>query len=281
MAERNRLAISTSLSPRAVTFIHSKELCSVSISDEHNDLWSFCISLAPGALEIISGQQIGLDKGRIEATPLFWQIINASQAGQAIGLVLIDPATSQRFRINGHLNSQNDSTILIDIKQVCPNCPKYIQTREPVVSPPVYEEFASTQGTDLTASVAAFISKADTFFVASRSAAGDHDASHRGGKPGFITISGNQLIIPDYIGNSMFMTLGNFVTDSAGGLCFVDFDAGSQLNLVGTTDVRFEDSTAHNGTKGRYWVFTVAKWHWEPFHPHKHWQLVGYSRFNP
>src|SRR3546814_14780489 len=59
------------------------------------------------------------------------------------------------------------------------------------------------------------------------------DASHRGGKPGFVRIRGNRLTIPDFAGNLHFNTLGNFRLNPEAGLVFVDFASGDMLHLSG------------------------------------------------
>ena len=96
-----------------------------------------------------------------------------------------------------------------------------------------------------------------------------------------VRLRGNVLTVPDYIGNSMFMTLGNFAQDPAGGLTFVDFDAGAQLNLTGKVALAFGDPSAHDGTGGRHWTFEIEGWHRSVFRPDPAWASHAYSRFNP
>ena len=84
----------------------------------------------------------------------------------------------------------------------------------------------------------AAIAAADTFFVASRSRAGNGamfgaDISHRGGRPGFIRVDGDVLTIPDFRGNRYFNTLGNLLAEPRASLLFVDFASGGLLQLTG------------------------------------------------
>nr|WP_218822259.1 pyridoxamine 5'-phosphate oxidase family protein [Geodermatophilus pulveris] len=96
----------------------------------------------------------------------------------------------------------------------------------------------------------AWIRSADTFFVATRSAAGDADASHRGGNPGFVQVLGDtELRWPDYTGNAMMMTLGNLRQDPAAGLLFVDRRDGSTLQLTGTATVDWGASDERPGAE--------------------------------
>src|SRR3546814_6031998 len=88
------------------------------------------------------------------------------------------------------------------------------------------------------------IAAADMFFFGSHAEQGDQgkrsvDASHRGGKPGFVRIRGNRLTIPDFAGNLHFNTLGNFRLNPEAGLVFVDFASGDMLHLSGDVVLDF------------------------------------------
>jgi predicted pyridoxine 5'-phosphate oxidase superfamily flavin-nucleotide-binding protein len=51
--------------------------------------------------------------------------------------------------------------------------------------------------------------------------------SHRGGRPGFVRIDGDDtLTVPDFNGNRFFNTLGNLAVHPRAGLLFIDFDNG-------------------------------------------------------
>ncbi len=72
------------------------------------------------------------------------------------------------------------------------------------------------------------------FFIASFHPVGGADASHRGGRPGFVRIENDGRIgFPDYPGNNMFNTLGNLAGHSRVGLLFVDFATGDLLQVAG------------------------------------------------
>ena len=87
------------------------------------------------------------------------------------------------------------------------------------------------------------VSAADTFFIGSTDAAGNADASHRGGNPGFLQVlSPNRLRWPDYRGNSMFMTLGNISVNPRAGLLIPDWDTGATLQLTGSAEIVWERS---------------------------------------
>lgn len=59
------------------------------------------------------------------------------------------------------------------------------------------------------------VERADTLFVTSRHPVRGADVSHRGGAPGFVlVVDAKRLRIPDYRGNSMFNTFGNFMASN-------------------------------------------------------------------
>ncbi|CAM4386442.1 pyridoxamine 5'-phosphate oxidase family protein [Palleronia rufa] len=160
--------------------------------------------------------------------------------GATVGLLGVDLATRRRNRINGRVvNDVTGLTVAVD--QTFGNCPQYIWPR------PVERASASpapaTHGGALDAAQAARLRAADTFFIATGTrgdgADAGMDASHRGGPPGFVTVSrdGASLRVPDYAGNDFFNTLGNLECDPHAGLLFVDFETGGLLHVTGRATV--------------------------------------------
>ena len=118
--------------------------------------------------------------------------------GARIGLLGIDLATRRRNRVNGTLRDVGPDGLVVSVEQSFGNCPQYIQTRfwqdEGAAAGPVER----LEGLDESARLA--IGGADTFFVASSSggeagAMGGVDISHRGGRPGFVAVDGDTLVI--------------------------------------------------------------------------------------
>jgi ferredoxin-NADP reductase len=85
------------------------------------------------------------------------------------------------------------------------------------------------------------------------------DASHRGGEPGFVHVDGDaRLVFPDYAGNNHFNTLGNLILDPRAGLLFVDFAAGSLLQLTGRARIDWgSDAVARFAGARRLVAFDV------------------------
>lgn len=155
-----------------------------------------------------------------------------------------------RFRLNGKIGHLREGAFEIRVRQAFPNCPQYIQARDTGVGEgiaAVGEKKAVRRGETLTRGEAAMIAGADTFFIASQfSEGGDHwsrgvDVSHRGGKPGFVIVAHESLLLfPDYAGNCLFATLGNILADPKCGLLFIDFDTGDTLQLTGEAEILWQ-----------------------------------------
>jgi hypothetical protein len=162
-------------------------------------------------------------------------------AGQPVGLLGLDLTTRRRNRANGHLLAV-DNGITVAIEQSFGNCAQYIQTRTP--TPHVRAARAAEPLSALDDAARHVIEAADTFFVASRSRAvirtdGGLDVSHRGGRPGFVAVRGDTVVVPDFRGNRFFNTLGNLLGDPRAGLLFVDFATGDLLQVQGTVTIEW------------------------------------------
>jgi hypothetical protein len=170
------------------------------------------------------------------------------------------------------------------VDQAYGNCPKYIQSREPQEAVPAPGKPQVSQSSELLPEQRRMIDTADTFFIASASPAGDADASHRGGNPGFVSsLSPQRVQWPDYEGNTMLMTLGNLTVNPAAGLLFIDWKAGRALHLTGTAVIDWSADTAAEFPGAERTVeFQVAKVV-QIDHPDGAlvWSAPQYSRFNP
>ena len=185
---------------------------------------------------------------RIDALPASGDPAAAGFAtGRPIGLLGLDLTTRRRNRANGRIAAIDSARtrapgITVAIEQSFGNCGQYIQTRMPV--PRARTPHAVETLSALDEAARRVITAADTFFVASRSrdgieADGGLDVSHRGGRPGFIAVRGDTLVVPDFRGNRFFNTLGNLLGDPRAGLLFVDFATGDLLQLQGTVTIEW------------------------------------------
>ncbi len=175
----------------------------------------------------------------------------ALREGASIGGLGIELYTRRRNRINGKvLLDEDGSGFTIKVDQSFGNCPQYIQARKPRF---VRELSGQTRPRSLRGferfddDIRTVIRRADTFFIASRfegdetTARNGVDVSHRGGRPGFLTVKDDRTLLwPDYRGNFFFMTLGNLECDPRCGLLVMDFDRGDTLQLTGTAKVLWD-----------------------------------------
>jgi uncharacterized protein len=184
-------------------------------------------------------------------------------AGHAVGLLGLDLSTRRRNRANGHVVLLDEAGVTVAIDQSFGNCAQYIQTRQPTSRPSTSSPAEAFEGLDDAAR--RLIAAADTFFVASRSRvtighASGLDVSHRGGRPGFVDVRGDTLVIPDFRGNRFFNTLGNFLGDPRAGLLFIDFESGELLQLQGEVTVDWTDRTAREIAGGqRSWRVKIKR----------------------
>ncbi|WP_281986923.1 pyridoxamine 5'-phosphate oxidase family protein [Aquimarina aggregata] len=270
---------------RLIPFIEHQSTAIVSTTDTYGNVWASMLIGDEGLIKVRTPKQIDVHLNRLKSTQKEILFKNLRQESN-IGVLFIDTATRSRYRVNGHATLSSDK-IEITISEAYPNCPKYIQQRVPVFSKETSGlGIAGTKGEVLNDFHRQWISTADTFFLGSMNANGDMDASHRGGDTGFVEIlEDGTLKIPDYIGNNLFNTLGNFVQVPKAGLLFMDFEKGHSLQLSGDTELIFDreetmDLQKTMGT-GRYWLFKTKHWIQTEFHNNIDWKLVSFSPFNP
>ena len=281
--------IAGALSPRASGFLEQQQMCVLGWRSPAGDVWASALAGRQGfARARDDGATLALrldDDAHILSTgPPF----AALQVGDPLGVLFLDPSTRRRLRINGRVADLHEHNLALAIDQAYPNCSKYIQQRSlaPAASSGKVGPREIETGDALTAALRSWIGAADTFFVASAHPDGAVDCSHRGGAPGFVRLHGDELRIPDYPGNSMFNTFGNFGLNPRAGLAFLDFAASRQLKLTGRVSLDLAagkvDGDAHDtGGTGRWWTFKPIEWIVAPLNLPMQWDFVEASPFNP
>jgi uncharacterized protein len=203
-------------------FLAAQPWLVIGAADARDRLWASVLYGPPGFVSTPDAATV-----RVSAQPLPGDPLDEI-AGQVGGLAL-EPATRRRMRLNGFAYPV-DGGFEIALEGVYSNCPKYIATRHPEAAAPAPVRHAS-DGLDRAA--AELLAAADTAFVATRAPDGA-DASHRGGRPGFLRVVDERTVVwPDYQGNKLFNTLGNLVVDPSCGLTVVDPEDGTTLYLSG------------------------------------------------
>ena len=219
--------------------------------------WASMAFGAPGFVATPDERTLAVHAPAVPGDPLAHNLA----AGRSVSFLGIDFHARRRNRVNATVTTPpaqgtDAAGFTAQVNQFYGNCPKYIQAREPrwARDPAALRAPAPAPEpvpfTTLDAYAANLIRSADTFFVASHAAAqgpglfgdtGGVDINHRGGRAGFVKVVGNTLTIPDYAGNYLFNTLGNFLLNPKAGLLFPDFSSGDLLQLVGTTEILADD----------------------------------------
>lgn len=272
--------INNSISRNFFEFIQKQSIFWVGVEAEDGKMLAFPIFGSPGFIRPYEGKQLVISLVEPFSLPDEWRELLKS--GKAIGGLLIDFFSRFRLRINGMI-SIIDECLVIDVKQVYPNCPKYIRKRVLKNLPLSQEAKLHSVGTKLNIKTQEIIEQADTAFVISSSTNGA-DLSHRGGSSGFIKHqSNNQIVVPDYKGNSMFNTLGNFKTNPNGGVLIVDFDQGCLLQITGEVKLIFDNQGEELKTGGtnRYWTLDIKYWQLFKLESKFECKNLDFSQFNP
>jgi predicted pyridoxine 5'-phosphate oxidase superfamily flavin-nucleotide-binding protein len=221
------------------------KLCFVVLgaSDAEGQPWVTAIAGSEGFIQSPDDRRLRVTAARDPGDP----VLRVLHPGSALGLLGIEPQTRRRNRMNGRITAHGETGFEAQVDMSFGNCPKYIQARCPSLADSVA---AMAQPPELLAGLdpAAhdLIERADTFFIATAhpaardpqaSAADGADVSHRGGKPGFVRVEGQALIVPDFVGNFYFNTLGNLLVEPRCGLLFIDFERGDLLHLSARGEV--------------------------------------------
>lgn len=281
-ARSNGRVIANAIIPGAIRFAKKQPFLVLASVDAEKAPWA---SILVGRTGFITAQPRSVDIDlsealRINDDPLWGNLAHDPR----IGMLVIDLRSRARLRVNGRVSFPEDGQLHVDVEQAYPNCPQYIQRRHYRPNQALYTPSTSESGTVLNSEQQQWIAHADTLFVASEHSGSGVDASHRGGNPGFVQIvNAKQLRIPDYAGNSMFNTLGNFAVNPWAGLLIPDFEHGKALQLSGRAEVVWDFEDPHNATggTGRYWDFYIDQWIQTVGSLPGDSEFLDYSPFNP
>ena len=290
IARRHGAAISPRIIPGALPFLARQRLVALAAAGDDGYLWTSVWYGEPGFVQSADGERVSIRPSLMARSPDD-PVLRRLAIGRDIGILAIEFTSRRRLRINGTVQNISADEISVFVSESVPNCPKYIQRRQPHdVSPTATPSSprATEWGGTLDEPRRALIARTDTAFVGSLHPARGVDASHRGGAPGFIqVVDATTLRVPDYPGNSMFMTLGNFEIDPRASLAALDFDRGQVLCLSGTARLHFgvENPQHPTGGTGRYWDLAVREWIQFELQSAAaaalRWELLDASPFNP
>jgi len=258
IAEHMGSMVHTTIPPALREFLPHQPMVFAGTAAPSGHIWASVLMGEPGFLS--AGESTLRIEGRRRAGDPLWENL---RAGLPIGLLVADLATRRRARLNGAVTSILEDGFVIGLEQIYPNCSKYIQARqwsfdhekwdapdEAARTETTTTEPKITRGKILTARQQQMVRTADTFFIASAHPQHGADASHRGGRPGFVKVHDEtHLRWPDYKGNSMFQTLGNIAVNPSAGLLFMDWEKDATLQLSGSATVLWNSEQTSQSTQ--------------------------------
>ncbi|OPC79001.1 pyridoxamine 5-phosphate oxidase [Embleya scabrispora] len=275
--------IGDAIPPVAAAFLAAQPMIIIGGVDAAGRIWCSQLTGDPGFLSAPDPYTLTIDARPLAEDPL----ANLLGEPARVGTIAIEPASRRRMRINGR-STPVPGGLRVLPDQVIGNCPKYIQKRDYRIladrnSGQAPGNRTVARGTALTSAQQRSLRAADTFFVATADELGNTDASHRGGNPGFVEVlSPTVLRWPDYVGNAMFLTLGNLELRPVAGLLVPGWDSGTSLHLSGTTRTLWDhDEVARIPGAQRLVEFTVTDVVEIADAVPLRWSTPQASRFNP
>lgn len=244
-------------------FYSSQPFLVVAARDEQGQMWSTLLTDPTGDAGFITSPSPTTLS--IRAQPMPGDALEHAllQTNIDMGILGIEFATKRRNRVNGRTGpSTSATTIEFRVDQSFGNCPQYIRPRRwwsAVEVKSGHEEGAPVRSSFKSSSLSRLqiklVQNADTIFIATgyRGDGEDsrygNDASHRGGRKGFVRVQGaNTLLLPDYSGNNHYNTLGNLEMDERMGITIPSFGTGGMLQMSGRAKVVFDEKKAQLAT---------------------------------
>lgn len=269
-ARANGAVVKSEILEGALSFIARQPLVAVGTAASDGSLWASVIFGAIGFMraEDTHTVHIDLEQAAVAKGDL---VLENLVHDDRIGTLMIELETRRRLKVNGRATlASND--LVVSVEKSFPLCPKYIQRRKVrvAVGADSSQDLSLSDGVELGLAEVELIANCDTLFVASSYAdisaaknVANIDVSHRGGNPGFAkVVSPRRIRVPDYAGNGMFNTFGNFQLNKRAGAIFIDFTKQQALQVTGVAEVLFDQEDSENQTGGtkRFWTLDIERW---------------------
>jgi predicted pyridoxine 5'-phosphate oxidase superfamily flavin-nucleotide-binding protein len=282
IADRNVAVLTDTVIGGARPFIGKQSMAVVGSVDAAGGIWASVLFGQPGFAHTETGKSVVLTVPIEQRDPSdpFW---NNIETNSSIGMLFIELGSRRRYRVNGSLAAIDAADVEVGVVEAYPNCPKYIQRRNLRAVGATGLPQASAEGSKIEGDAAAIVRQADTLFVASCHPQYGADVSHRGGSPGFITILDERTLrIPDYPGNCLYNTFGNFEVNPRAGLCIPDFPGNRLLQLSGEVTLHWDmpDPEGQTGGTLRFWDFRVDRYLLRNTPQRLEWEYLDPSPFN-
>ncbi|KAF4964930.1 hypothetical protein FSARC_7202 [Fusarium sarcochroum] len=174
-------------------------------------------------------------------------VINRPNGGEGKGMsgLSIDLETRDRVKLAGNMiagatvDGGKTVQMAMAVTESLGNCPKYLNKKS-IVPNDMAPELISDE-LPLSQESLDLVAAADMFFLSSTNGK-TMDTNHRGGSPGFIRVIKNEedkleLIYPEFSGNRLYQTLGNFKVNPLVGLTIPDYNTANVLYLTGSASI--------------------------------------------
>jgi predicted pyridoxine 5'-phosphate oxidase superfamily flavin-nucleotide-binding protein len=269
--------VNADIPPVAAEFLGRQRMVVIGAAADDGAVWAGMLTGPPGFVTVAGDRTVVAASHPGAGDPL----AGVFETERAVGMLAIEPATRRRMRVNGTAWTADDR-LTVRTEQVYANCPKYIQTRT-LAEDGAVAAGAARSTPALSDEQQRWVAAADTFFITTHVAGLGVDTSHRGGSPGFVTVTGpRRLSWPDYTGNSMYMTLGNLELDPRCGLLFIDWEHGHTLQLTGRASTDWDPRRAAATPGAQRMVdFEVEQVVQLDEASPLRWSFDSYSKFNP
>ena len=238
-AKMGRMMIRDHLIPQHREFYAHLNFLIIGAADDQGRVWASALGGAAGFLTTPDDRTLSVLTKPVEGDPL----AEAIKTGADIGVLGLMPEYRRRNRMTGCIGEVRPYGFDINVLQSFGNCPQYIQAR--LIAPTGYR--ATPPEVEISdrfdANAVEQINQADALFIASafrdsEAATQGADASHRGGKPGFVKVlNDNSFVFPDFRGNNIYNTIGNIIKNPRTGFLFIDFQTGDLLTMTGEANV--------------------------------------------
>jgi predicted pyridoxine 5'-phosphate oxidase superfamily flavin-nucleotide-binding protein len=271
--DRLRSGVRDALPPHFAKFLTVQRFVILATCDAEGRPWCSMVPGWPGFASAPDPKRVHLDRRAFADE----DVLGHLHADPRVGMLALDPSTRRRIRVNGTASIGADA-VTIGIVETFGNCRQYIQQRPPGGPEPGGSATVSRSDA-LEPRHRDWIGRTDTCFLASLHPVAGLDASHRGGRPGFVAVSDDgTLAFDDYPGNNMFQTLGNLTAKPAAAILFVDFESAGTLQLTGEASVNWDVARSPKGRVVRFRPHLVVEkralvpWRWP---------VLEYSPVNP
>lgn len=232
MAEIGAAVIRTAMPDQHRRFFAQLPFVVLGGCDDGEQPWATMLAGPPGFVASPTPTRLVVTAERDRDDPVLGRV----RSGVALGLLGIEPSTRRRNRANGVATDVGAAAFAIDVRESFGNCPKYIQARAAAFDP-TRARGPVVRLSRLDDAARATITAADTFFLATAHPEVGVDVSHRGGRPGFVAVRDDTLVVPDFTGNFFFNSLGNLLVHPHAGLVFFEVATGELLHVATDAEI--------------------------------------------